>query len=234
MTHKGRRFGYGDSKTTGRRRSVSTTGRTRASIEKESAAKYKDYVKRDIDASQRRRTALETMWRAEEQADLQAKKQAVEEYKVYMEGAPDPKSDPTGELRAAYMNAPLGKKVTGQMQAHIQASIDKSNRGDPNRPENRGPTQGEYQGAASVGERFDGYGRKTGGAAPATEATPGPKGKQKPIAVKLPNGSKGTVVAKEGNRVQVMDRNTRKTRWYKLDEVEMIETRGFDPLMGLT
>jgi hypothetical protein len=232
MTGRGRRR-------TGRGRSIAGRAQkpsspTRSEVETASRAKYKDFIMKDIASSERRRGALETMWQAEKDAEMTARKQAVEEYKLYMEGAPDPELDTDGVLRAAFMNTPLGRSVSGNLAAHIQASMDKRDQQDPNSPENRSVSQGEYEKAATVGEKFTGYGRKISDGAGVIPEPAKFKTKQEEIAVKLPNGSKGTVVSKEGDRVEVMDRATRETRWYKIDEVEMIERRGLDPLMGLT
>jgi hypothetical protein len=124
MTWRGRRYG----KKSTRRRSPVNTGRSRSEIEAESGARYKDFIRKDIDASEKRRTALESMMNAEVVAEQSARKQAVDEYALFAKGAPDPEKDIGGEGRAAYFNTPLGKRVTANMQAHIQASIDKSNR----------------------------------------------------------------------------------------------------------
>jgi hypothetical protein len=143
---------------------------TRSQIEKESAVKYKDIVRRDIDASEKRRAALEAMWQREKDEEFANRKQAIDAYKAYAEGAPDPKLDIGGEGRAAYFNTDLGKRVTNTLAAHFQASKDKADRQDPSRAENRGPTQGEFEQAKSVGEAFTGYGKKTGSGAPPAEA----------------------------------------------------------------
>jgi hypothetical protein len=245
MTHRGRRYRR---KSKSGRRSPVNIGRSRADIEKESYANYKDFVRRDIDASEKRRAALQTMWRAEEQADLAAKKQAVDDYKTYMDAAPDAKSDPTGELRAAYMNAPLGKKVSGKMQAHIQASIDKSNRmqrqSDPEQLAQEanlrvGGTRdkreldralGKGDSTRSVAEKYYAYPKKREEPAPVPETAARPTERQKEITVRLPNGSKGTVTGKKGDQVKVMDRATRKEKWYSQKDLEIVERRGLDPI----
>jgi hypothetical protein len=89
------------------------------------AEKHKDVVRRSIAASEKRRAALKSMYQAEKDAEFAARKQALEEYKAYAEGAPDPKLDVSGEGRAAYFNTAIGKQVTGNLGAHIQASKDK-------------------------------------------------------------------------------------------------------------
>jgi hypothetical protein len=202
---------------------------TRSQIETASKQKHKDFVMRDIEASHKRRAALETMWKDEEARELASRKQAVEEYKIYVDGAPDAELDTDGVLRAAYMNTPMGQTVTANMQAHIQASMNKSRRSDPNRPENRGPTQGEFEESKKVGERFTGYGRKIAGELTPTPVPEKPSTK-KEITVKLPGGGKGTVTAKKGNKVKVIDRRTRKEAWHDIKDLEILERRGLDPI----
>jgi hypothetical protein len=147
----------------GRRKEVpvlSPGSPTRSEIEAGSRQKYKDYVAKDIADSERRRAALEAMWQREKDAETAKRKQAIEEYKVYAEGAPDPKTDIGGVARAAYFNTDLGKKVTDQMSVIIQSSMDKSNRNDPNSPRNQGVSREEFKQAETVGQKFTGYGRK--------------------------------------------------------------------------
>jgi hypothetical protein len=175
-------FGYRgrgqDPKTKFRRDTVKSgrvSGPTDSEREADSRAKYKEFVQKDIAASERRRKALETMWQVEKNQEMAARKQAVEECNAYAAGAPDPKKDITGELRAAYFNTPLGKTVTDNLTAHIQYSMNKNKglqtpeqvakegklkvapaKGDKRHPGDRGTQVEENR----VDKKYAGYGYK--------------------------------------------------------------------------
>jgi hypothetical protein len=121
-----------------------------------SLARHRDFVKRDIDAAHKRRTALESFWQAEKDADIASKKQAVEDYKAVTANAPDPKSDPTGELRAAYMNSPLVQKAAAALQAHIAKSMETAKGATP---ESAKLVVGgdSPEGGETVASKFQGY-----------------------------------------------------------------------------
>jgi hypothetical protein len=232
MTHRGRRY---RSKSTSRRRSPVNTGRSRAEIESESYAKYKDFVQKDIDAAHKRRSALEGMWQAEKDADIAAKKAAVEDYKAATSNAPDPKSDPTGELRAAFMNSPLVKRASAALQAHIAKSMQESKGATP---ESAGLVVGEQGSGESVASKFQGYdfkdkiaNRMTERAAARQEEAPstvsGPTAAPRQAgadvnAVDKKSGKNITVLgrSRDGKSLRVQDISTLRTYEVPMSQVE--------------
>jgi hypothetical protein len=229
----GRSYKYGASKKGGRRRSGVTSGPSRSEIEQRSLAKYKDFVQKDIDAAHKRRAALEGMWKAEKDADIAAKKQAVEDYKAATANAPDPKSDPTGELRAAYMNSPLVQKASAALQAHIAKSME-ARKGAT--PESAKLVVGDTpEGGETVASKFQGYdyrdriaGRMTERAAARQEpapTAPTPSPRQRAVnvnAVDKKSGKNITVLgrSKDGKKLRVQDVGTLKTYEVPIGQVE--------------
>jgi hypothetical protein len=158
------------------------------------------------------------------------------------------------------MNTALGQAVTSNMQAHIQASMNKANRDrrqqdpkllaqdaklqveDASQKQELDSALGAGSSKRSVGGYFKGYdyrerdrqGKMLEEAAPAPAEAPKKPSKKKKRTVKLPGGVKGTITAKEGNKVRVINRDTREEKWWDINELELIQEKGLDPLMGLT
>jgi len=116
-------------------------------------------VKREIASAQKRRDALKNMYQAEKVAENEARKLAVEEYKVFAAAAPAPETDLDGVLRAAYFNTELGKSVTDNLNVHIRHSMDK-NQGAVQDPSTTameaGLTVGEDTAKDSVADAYQG------------------------------------------------------------------------------
>jgi hypothetical protein len=68
------------------------------------------------------------MWQAESEKVTSERKAAVDEYNSIMKNAPDFGDDDDGTLRAAWENEPHVQAAKDRMKAHIQASLDSSNR----------------------------------------------------------------------------------------------------------
>jgi hypothetical protein len=119
----------------------------------------------DIAGSDRRRKALETMWKAEQDKVTAERQSAVDDYNSLMKNAPDFGDDEEGLLRASWENKPHVRAIKDRMTAHIEASLVKSKEltagaaglqvgkpsGDPRHPGEAGspqerPVAKKYQG----------------------------------------------------------------------------------------
>ena len=198
------------------------SGPTTAERDKAARDKSKALIVADIQASDARRKGLEAMWTREQERVTSARKSAIEDYKTVMDTAPDFEDDTEGTLRAAWENQPHVRAVKDRMRAHIEASMASSR---PARVDT-GP-----QGKKTITNRPPQP--KAQPVQPDVGEPPKEEPKRKEITVRLPNGSKGTVVGKNKNKVKVMDRRTREVKEYTTDQLEVLERKGLDPLTDM-
>jgi len=128
---EGRRFAYGVNTEQGKRTTamMRATGKMKSAKEAPitAAERNKNRIMKNIEDSDKRRKALEAMWKAEKDAVTRERKAAIEEYKGIMETEPDFKDDDEGTQRAAWNNQPHVKAAKEKIKAHIEASMQQSN-----------------------------------------------------------------------------------------------------------
>jgi hypothetical protein len=153
----------------------------------------------DIAGSDRRRKALEAMWKAEQDKVTAERKSAVDEYNSVMKNAPDFGDDDEGLLRAAWENKPHVQAVKDRMTAHIQASLDSSNRGKSSMQVAPGSAE---LGKAQFGTKFQPLAPKySGGFGQPPKAKPGdPKAGDTRTFGKVKVQFSGEVIEKDGKR----------------------------------
>jgi hypothetical protein len=225
-------------------RGIQRAGPTAAERTKASREKYKSFIMADIAGSDRRRKALETMWTAEQDKVTAERKSAVDEYNSVMKNAPDFGDDDEGLLRAAWENEPHVQVVKDRMKAHIQSSLDSSNRSKASIKVAPGS---EELGKAQHGTKFQGLSPKYGkGFGQPPKAQPGdPKdgdvktieGTEINFTGEIRKNEKGEEFLmgkdKDGNDVGVRREQFKKKK--KDPEVEPTgeEYKGFGPLKAL-